>query len=168
MNSPGLREPRAQLDAAREQQAQHGRAAVPVQLEHVLAGVGMRRRKVEREPLVERLAARVAERREGGHARRERLRATSAAAMAGTPAPDTRTTPMPPRPGGVAIAAIVSGDGVIDLGATSHGRGRCSGDAVPAFARAGLGSAPLGGGERRLALEHPVHVPLLEDLAACC
>ena len=38
-------------------------------------------------------------------------RPVSAAAIAGAAAPDTRITPIPPRPGGVAIAAIVSGDG---------------------------------------------------------
>ena len=53
----GLGEPRAELDAAREQQPHDRRAAVTVQFEDVLAGVRMRLREVEREARVDRLAA---------------------------------------------------------------------------------------------------------------
>ena len=81
------REARAELDAAREQQPQHRRAAVAVQLEHVLAGVGARRREVERDALVERLAV---ARRETWRASRRAARVarrTIPAMIAGTPAP---------------------------------------------------------------------------------
>src|SRR5574340_162920 len=52
-------------------------------------------------------------------------------------APETRTTPMPPRPGGVAIAAIVGETGKL---------------------------APLRGVTLGLTRQHPVDVPLLQDL----
>ena len=84
---PGLREPRPELDAAREQQAQHRRSAVAVQLQHVLAGVGARRREVQREALVERLAARAAE----GRRRRGRAAAGCRARCRG----DHRAGPLP-------------------------------------------------------------------------
>ena len=64
----GSREARAQLRAAREKKPQHRGTAVPVQLEHVLAGIGSRRREVDREPLVDRLAGAAAKRRARGHA----------------------------------------------------------------------------------------------------
>src|SRR5438445_1400802 len=60
--------------------------------------------------------------------------------------PETRTMPIPPRPGGVAIAAITS-FGVAMTGPRAH----CA-------------SAPLGLQRRGLAREHAVHMPLLEDL----
>src|SRR5687768_7916208 len=58
---------------------------------------------------------------------------TRAAAILLTPGPETRTTPMPPRPAGVATAAMVS---------------------RPASAL-GMGSF--------VAVEHPLYLPLLED-----
>ena len=58
----GLGEPRAELDAAREQQPHDGRAAVAVPLDDVFAGVGMRSRKVERDARIDRRAVRVAKR----------------------------------------------------------------------------------------------------------
>ena len=52
-----LGQPQAQrlpgLQAARQQQLQQHRAAMGLQLEHVFAGVGMRRRKVQRQALVD-------------------------------------------------------------------------------------------------------------------
>ena len=58
VNSPGSarRKPtaRAGFEAARQQQLQHHRPAVRLQLQHVFAGVGVRRRKVDREALVDR------------------------------------------------------------------------------------------------------------------
>src|SRR5688572_14339218 len=60
-------------------------------------------------------------------------RASSLRAIAGTAAPDTRITPMPPRPAGVAIAAIVS------RVTSSPGMGRS------------------------IAIEHALDLPLLED-----
>ena len=44
------------FQATRQQQLQHYRAAVRLQLQHVFAGVAVRRRKVQRQPLVDRLA----------------------------------------------------------------------------------------------------------------
>src|SRR5258707_404816 len=54
-----------------------------------------------RPPCVSRMTARVARRGSGIFPR-------TAAPIAGACAPETRTIPMPPRPGGVAIAAMVS------------------------------------------------------------
>ena len=45
------REPRAELERALDEQVHHDRAAVAVQLEHVLAREGIRRGKVDRESL---------------------------------------------------------------------------------------------------------------------
>jgi hypothetical protein len=67
-----LGDARAERDAAREQQAHRGGAAVPVELDDGLAGVRRRRGKRDREPLVDRRAVRVAERRERSMARRQR------------------------------------------------------------------------------------------------
>ena len=50
---PGLGQPCTELEAALEQALQHRRAAMPVQLQHVLAGIGVRGREVEREPFVD-------------------------------------------------------------------------------------------------------------------
>ena len=66
-----LGEPRPELDAAGEQEPQHRRPPVAVQFDDVLAGVGLRRRKVECEPLVDDRPGAVAERRERRHPRRE-------------------------------------------------------------------------------------------------
>ena len=86
--------------AAREHEAQHRGAAVPVQLEHRLAGVRMRRRKMQREALVERLAvARRETRRASARRGVERAPDDRPRSPPEPPAPDTRTTPMPPRPG---------------------------------------------------------------------
>jgi hypothetical protein len=70
------------LEAAREQQLHHDRPAVRLQLEHVLAGVGMRRRKVDRQAAVDRRALPVEEGHEGRVARLE-ARPQSAVASAG-------------------------------------------------------------------------------------
>ena len=78
-----------------------------VQLQHVLAGVGVRRRKEQRQAGIERLALRVEKAREGGAARRGQLPAQEDAEL-GTFGPEMRTMPMPPRPGGVAAATMVS------------------------------------------------------------
>ena len=50
---PGLRPPRPERDGPRDQGFDQQRSAVAVQFEHVLAGVGMRCRKIQRQPLVE-------------------------------------------------------------------------------------------------------------------
>ena len=55
----GLREPRAELERAAQQHREDERAAVALELEHVLAGVGMRRGEVERDAVVDRRAVRV-------------------------------------------------------------------------------------------------------------
>src|SRR3972149_3610989 len=64
---------------------------------------------------------------------------STACASIGTRAPEIRTTPIPPRPGGVAIAAIVSASG----------------------AARGCSSAPRMG--RFVAIEHALDLPLLQD-----
>src|SRR5689334_10195264 len=66
--------------------------------------------------------------------------------------PETRTMPMPPRPAGVAMAAI--------------GGAATSGAFIEALARAVwyASSAPLCCRDSGFALEHPVHLPLLRNL----
>ena len=71
LSRPG--EPRPELDAASEQQAHDRGTAVAVELEHLLAGVRPRRRKMERKALVERFAVGAEECSAHGDAGRERL-----------------------------------------------------------------------------------------------
>ena len=77
VNSPGSASRRPNratgVDAALQNQLQHDRAAVALQFEHVLAGVGMRRRKVQRDAAVERVAGRIEERHVARVTRRQRL-----------------------------------------------------------------------------------------------
>ena len=54
------------LQAACQQQLQHHRAAVGLQLQHVFAGVAVRAGKVQRQPLVDGLALRIAKGQVGG------------------------------------------------------------------------------------------------------
>ena len=56
-----LSEARASVETRSEQYLHHDRAAVSLQLEHRLACIRMRRGKVKRDALVDRLAAGVAE-----------------------------------------------------------------------------------------------------------
>ena len=63
------------LETARQQQLQQHRATVGLQLEHVLAGVGVRCREVQRQALVDGRAGRVDERQRGGLPRRQRAAA---------------------------------------------------------------------------------------------
>jgi len=65
----------AGLQAACEDQLQQHRAAVGLQFQDVLAGVGIRRGEVDRQALVQRLALRVEDGTVVRHARRQRLRA---------------------------------------------------------------------------------------------
>ena len=55
------RRARAELEAALNQQRHHHRPAVPVQLQHVLAGEGTRRREVKRESRIDRRAGAIEE-----------------------------------------------------------------------------------------------------------
>ena len=67
------REPRAELERARDEQVHDDRAAVAVQLEHVLAREGIRRGKVDREPDVDRLAGAIREHGDRRMSRRRQL-----------------------------------------------------------------------------------------------
>ena len=60
------------LQAARQQQLQHHRAAVGLQFQHMLAGVGMRRREEQRQAVVDRLALGATEGQVGRLSRLER------------------------------------------------------------------------------------------------
>ena len=60
----GLGDARAELEAALQQQPQHDRAAVAVQLEHVLTRVRLRAPEKERDALVDGFAVGVAKSRE--------------------------------------------------------------------------------------------------------
>ncbi len=110
VNSPGARAARAELQTALDQLLDDHRTAVPLQFEHVFAGVGMRPRKEQRDADVDRVAAaRSMKRRERGVARRRQFSQRCVAAISGALGPETRTTPTPPRPGGDAAATMVSG-----------------------------------------------------------
>ena len=65
----------AGFETTREQQLQHDRTTVRLQLEHRFAGVRMRCRKVDREALVDRLAVGTEKGQIGRMARREHTRA---------------------------------------------------------------------------------------------
>jgi len=103
----GPRQPGAEADGPPDQQVHDHRPAVALQLQHVLAGERVGFRKMERDagvdgsPAASRKRAKVA-RRGGG------TRPSSAAAIAGTAGPETRTTPDPAAAGGVAAATMVS------------------------------------------------------------
>jgi hypothetical protein len=99
VNSPGSRQARTgqRLEAARQQQLQHHRAAVGLQLEHVFAGVGVRRREVDRQAAVDGLA--VGARKGSSVAWRGGARAADGAISGFEVAPDTRTMPTAPTPG---------------------------------------------------------------------
>ena len=64
VNSPGSARRAPSSQHARDHRFDDDRAAVAVQLEHVLAGVGMRRGEEQREPDVDRLLLRIEEPRE--------------------------------------------------------------------------------------------------------
>ncbi len=66
------------LQAARQQHLHDYRAAVALQLEHLFAGVRVRRGEVQREAVVDHAAARIEEGQVGGMARLERLAADRA------------------------------------------------------------------------------------------
>ncbi len=103
-----LRDARAKLDAAAHDLAQHDGTAVPLELEHVFSGIGIGPRKEERDAPVDQRAARLAEIGERRVARLGDARRGARLRCRGTSRPDNRTTPIPPRPGAVAMAAIVS------------------------------------------------------------
>ena len=112
---PRLGKPQAhrapRLEAARDQQAQHDRTAMPLQFEHVLAGVRMRRR--ESKAQCRRRAARPSTVRNvqcvAWRGTRAGCDGPSTPSITGARfAPDTRTMPMPPRPGAVAMATMGS------------------------------------------------------------
>ena len=105
----GPRAPRAELQAARDQRFEDDRAAMALQLEHVLAGVGMRAGKEQREADVDGLRRLASRKRASVACRAAGSSPTSVAAISGVFGPETRTTPTPPRPGGVAAATMVSG-----------------------------------------------------------
>ena len=71
----GFGQPQADLaagvEATRQQELQHHRAAVRLQFEHRFAGVGMRRREVDRQTMVDGLFVAAEKRQVGGVARHE-------------------------------------------------------------------------------------------------
>jgi hypothetical protein len=80
---------------------------VAVQFEDVFAGKGVRGRKVEQQAGVDDAAVAGLEIASVAMARAGRL-PLSAAAKSRSFAPETRMTPIPPRPGAVAMAAMVA------------------------------------------------------------
>src|SRR5579859_7074131 len=65
----GFGQSRARVQAGRKQHMHYHGAAVPLQLEHFLAGVGMWCQEIERDAFVDRLAGRIAKTRERGRPR---------------------------------------------------------------------------------------------------
>ncbi len=79
-----------------------------MQFKDIFAGEGVRGGKVQGDASVDGVVVGTAEQCVGGVARCGSL-PNSALAMALVAGPEMRTIPMPPRPGGVAMAAMVSG-----------------------------------------------------------
>ena len=80
-----------------------------LQFEHVLAGERVRRREIQREAVIDGSPRR----RENCASRARRgagMPPSIARAIRGTSGPDTRTMPTAPRPGGLAIATMVSAE----------------------------------------------------------
>ena len=96
-----------------------------------------------------------------GYARCERLARDAGDQRCDVRRPDTRTMPMPPRPGGVAIAAIGGAAGGASR-ARLIDRDDYSARTVRAAAATWL--PPLRVAAAASLLEHPVHLPLLRDL----
>ena len=112
VNSPGLGEPRAR-GHRRARRSPRSTTGLPcsADLDDVFAGVRMRRREERDERPVDRRAGGVAGRVASGCvARLERCIAAGQRPRdrADAAGPLMRTTPIPPRPGGVAIATMVS------------------------------------------------------------
>jgi hypothetical protein len=155
------------LQAARQQQLQQHRAAVRLQLEHVLAGVAGRRREVDGQAAVERCAVGAQEGQQRGRARRERAAADGV---------DQRRQVAPRRAHDAHRAAAGRGGdgddrvgGAAQQGGGAHVRAilsRAAGDAVPPTGRwrgwsggrqvmgprLRLPSRPVGAGSSRMAV----------------
>ncbi len=104
----GLGEPRSRPHRRFDDGAEHHGASVRADLDDVLAGVGMRAGKEGHDGPIDRLAvhAKFGQRRApGSPASRLESRVTGDTRACD---PLIRTTPIPPRPGGVAIATMVS------------------------------------------------------------
>ena len=84
------------LQATGQQQLQHHRAAVGLQLQHVFAGEGVRAGKVQGQSVVDGLACAVPERQVVGGGRR--VRPSRAVTSGCNSRPDTRTMPTAPGP----------------------------------------------------------------------
>ena len=101
------RPPRAELRHPRDQCFEHQRSAVAVQLEDVLAGVGMRSGEEEREAGIDRILRGIEEAGKSGPARQRQL-AEQHGGDFGHPRTRNAYYPDPPLPGGVAAATMVS------------------------------------------------------------
>ena len=129
----GLGQPRAGIEHRSEHRLHHHRPAMPLELEDGFAGVGMRRRES-----TTRCPRRRARRARRGTSEKRPSGSGSCpitlSAICGTAGPDTRTMPIPPRPAGVAMAAMVSGRPGRRYFTAWHGqacRGRtCAGSAI--------------------------------------
>ncbi len=84
----GAGQPRAEFADAAQQQVEQHRAAVTLQLQHMFAGVGGRRREVQQQAAVDQLAGPVTER---GEMRVARLRRAAEQDLARSPVPPGRT-----------------------------------------------------------------------------
>ena len=78
-----------------------------LQLEHVLAGIGLRTGEKQRDADVDGISRGIEEIRQRGVTCAGNS-PTSVAAISGVLGPETRTMPTPPRPAGVAAATMVS------------------------------------------------------------
>ncbi len=103
-----LRAARTELERRARSALDQQRAAVAVQFEHGLAGVGMRRREIQRQPFIERCAVGAQETRALRVARLAAAGRATPRRSRGACGPEMRTMPMPPRPGGLAVATMVS------------------------------------------------------------
>ena len=104
----GSCQPRAKLADTTEQRIEQHRAAVSLQFQHVLAGVGGRIREVQQQAAIDQRTVRMAESARSGRNAVCGGRPSSACAISGTAGPETRTTPTPAAPAALAMAAMVS------------------------------------------------------------
>ena len=119
-----LRASRAELEQPADQGLDQHRAAVPVQLEYVLAGIGVRRREVQRQAVIDRLAVAAAKLCRGGDPRRRQRAEQAGGDLAPWPAPEMRTL------GDVAAATtggVAAAHDAVSLTAWRAARPRCGG-----------------------------------------
>ena len=126
MNSPGSASRAPAWHSALQRVAQNHGRAVAGDFDHVFGGVGTRRGEVRDHDLIDSVAVCIGQARRASPTTASRLAQLAGnrrmrSAIARASGPEIRMMPMPPRPGGVETAAIVSLE-CITPGIYSEGR----------------------------------------------